>query len=411
MVELVVSESERKMKVIVGEKVLELQRPKRSKSPGALKQALHNAIQTSKSAKKKRRVDDGSLDNYEQTINRVAFSSGSDILAVADLSGWLDTFVFIEGKWAYNTKGATLPKLSSASVVLEFRPAAPSSAASPNLTITENGFEGVERPAEEDRLLAITGKDHHIFEFHVLQGRLSDWSRRNPPAEKLPHDFRIQKDRATGVVWEVSAEKERMWVWASSWVWMFDLRQDLPVLEGTEVHAEVAGGKRKRDMVVKAPVSKAPVSKAPIGFAGKGESGAGDRILPGQSRGLLAMPRKAGKPSTSASDEDDDDDEDMLGLVSGKNNRTEDEDDEDNVETKEKRNWKQTGYDARNKPYWRTNRYRNLMAFLPVGGKEISVEKKAGRGKMDTVEMVVVERPSWDIEMPPRFYAGGTGFV
>lgn len=406
MVELVASESERKMKVIVGEKVLELQRPKRLKSPGALKQALHNAIQISKSTKKKRHVAEGSLDNYEQTINRVAFSSGSKILAVADLSGWLDTFVFTEGKWAYNTKGATLPKLSSASVVLEFRPAAPSSAASPNLMIAENSLEGAKIPDAEDRLLAITGKDHHIFEFHVLQGRLSDWSRRNPPAEKLPHDFRIQKDRATGVTWEVSAEKERMWVWASSWVWMFDLRQDLPVLEGVEVHAEVAGGKRKRDVAV-----KAPASKAPIGFAGKGESGAGDRILPGQSRGLLPMPKKAGKPSTSASDEDDDD-EDMLGLVSGnKNTRTEDEDDEDNVETKEKRNWKQTGYDARNKPYWRTNRYRNLMAFLPVGGKETSVEKKAGRNKMDTVEIVVVERPSWDIEMPPRFYAGGTGFV
>lgn len=394
MVELVVSGNERKkMKVIVGGKVFELQRQERPKPSGALKQALHNALQISKKGKNRRRVDDGSLDNYDQTINRAAFSSGSNILAVADLSGWLDTFVFAEGKWTYNTQGATLPKLSSASVVLEFRPAVLPSAL-PNLMITENGFEEVlEEPVIEDRLLTITAKDHHILEFHVLQGRLSDWSRRNPPAERLPHEYHVQKDRAAGVVWEVSVEKERMWVWASSWVWMFDLRQDLPASEGAEVHVEVAGGKRKREAV----------AKAPAGFAGRGESGAGDRVLPGQSRGLLAMPKKAGKPSTPTSDEDDED-EDMLELVRGNGNGTDGEDNENDIETTEKRSWKQTGYDARNRPCWKTNRYRNIMAFLPVGGKKISAGKK-----LDAVEMVVVERPSWDIEMPPRFYAGGTG--
>lgn len=393
MVELVVSGNERKMKVVVGEKVLELQRQERPKPPGALKQTLHNALQISKRGKKKRRVDDGSLDNYDQTINRAAFSSGSNILAVADLSGWVDTFVFAEGKWTYNTQGATLPKLSSASVVLEFRPAVLPSVP-PNLMITENGLEEVlEKPAIEDRLLTITAKDHHILEFHVLQGRLSDWSRRNPPAERLPHEFHVQKDRAAGVVWEMSAEKERMWVWASSWIWMFDLRQDLPASEGAEAHAEIAGGKRKRDAV----------TKVPAGFAEKGESGAGDRMLPGQSRGLLAMPKKAGKPSTPTSDEDDED-EDMLELVRGNSNGTDDEEEENNIATTEKRSWKQTGYDTRNRPWWKTNRYRNLMAFLPVGEKKISAGKK-----LDVVEMVVVERPSWDIEMPPRFYAGGTG--
>lgn len=395
------SENEQKTKVAVGEKVLVLQRQERLRPAGALKQALHNALQAKK-GKKKRRIEDGSLDGYAHTINRAAFSSGSNILAVADLSGWLDTFVFAEGKWAYNTQGSTLPKLSSASVVLEFRPAVFPPAAPPNLMITEKGLEEVapEGSPTEDRLLTITAKDHHILELHVLQGRLSDWSRRNPPSQKLPYDFCVQKDRAAGVVWEVSAEKERVWVWASSWVWMFDLRQDLPIQEGAEVHVEVAGGKRKRDVA----------GGGPAGFAGRGESGAGDKILAGQSRGLLTIPRKAGKPSTSVSDEDDED-EDMLKLVRGNNDnsRTDDEGDEGDVKATEKPSWKQAGYDMRNKPYWRTNRYRNLMAFLPVGGKETFVGKKWG-DKMDEVEIVAVERPSWDIEMPPRFYAGGSGF-
>lgn len=397
MVGLVVSDGERQTKVVVGEKVLELQRQERPKSAGALKQALHNAQQVSKKEKKKRRVEDGSLDGYEKTINRVAFSSESNVFAIADLGGWLDTFVFVDGKWTSNTQGATLPKLSSALVVLEFRPVISPSAAPPNLMITENGLEEVvpEKPTTEDRLLAITAKDHHILEFHVLQGRLSDWSRRNPPAEKLPHGFCVQKDRATGVVWEVSAEKERIWVWASSWVWMFDLRQNLPTLEGGEAEVEAAGGKRKREVI----------GRTPVRFADKGESGAGDKVLAGQSRGLIAMPKKTGKPSTSISD-DDDDDEDMLDLVHDNSSHTDDdEDDEESTKATGKPSWKQAGYDARNKPYWKTNRYRNLMAFLPIKGKEIIVGRNGGH-KTDKVEIVVVERPIWDIEMPPRFYAG-----
>lgn len=398
LVKLVVSNEDRKTKVTVGGKVLELQRQERQKSAGTLKQALHNALQTPKKGKKKRRIDEGSLEAYERTITRASFSSGGNILAVGDLSGWIDTFVVSPstGSWVYNESGATLPKLQSAPVVLEFRPSAPSSAP-PNLMITEKGLEEV-APAElveEDRLLAITAKDHHILEFNVLQGRLSDWSRKNPPAEKLPLDFRIQKDRATGVVWELSGEKERIWVWAAAWVWMFDLRQNLPTPEGVEVPVEAAGGKRKRDAKT-------------VGFTEKGESGAGDKILMGQSRGLVATPRKGqNQPSASASD---DDDEDMLKLVRN-NTKTDDEDEEEDEagETYRERTWKQSGYDTRNKPYWKTNRYRNLMAFLPVGGRDVFMGRKWG-DKLDAVEMVVVERPSWDIEMPPRFYAGGSGF-
>lgn len=448
MVEIMVLDNGRQMRVDVGDKVFELHRQERRRTAGALKQALHNAQQISKKGKKKRRAEDGSLDGYEQTINRAVFSSESNIFAVADLRGWLDTFVFDEGSWTYNIKSVTLPKLSSATVALEFRPVVSPPVAPPNLitedtlkgvvlsesedhltitaedtlegvvlsdsedhltVTTEDTFEEVVSRVPEDRLLAITAKDHHIFEFHVLQGRLSDWSRHNTPAEKLPYDFRLQKDRAAGVVWEVSAEKERIWVWASSWVWMFDLRQNLPTLESVEVQVEAVGGKRKR---------KRGNGETLARFADKGESGAGDKVLAGQSRGLLAMPKKSEKPSTPALDldEDDEDGEDTLGLVHSDNSNTDDEDDKEDTEATDK---KQTGYHAGNKPYWKTNRYRNLMAFLPIGGKVTpvgrrwrrrigAVEAKWGQ-KIDGVEMVAVERPSWDIEMPPRFYTG-TGF-
>ena len=56
------------------------------------------------------------------------------------------------------------------------------------------------------------------------------------------------------------------------------------------------------------------------------------------------------------------------------------------------------------KPYWGSTRYRGLLGFLPVGTEEeVSV---AGRETVRAVEVVVVERPVWDVGLPPRFWDG-----
>ncbi|KAI5805048.1 WD40-repeat-containing domain protein, partial [Geopyxis carbonaria] len=52
------------------------------------------------------------------------------------------------------------------------------------------------------------------------------------------------------------------------------------------------------------------------------------------------------------------------------------------------------------KPFWGTNRYRGLLGFLPVGGREM-VEHVGG--SVAAVEVAVVERPAWDVGLPPRF--------
>ncbi|KAH0613784.1 uncharacterized protein H6S33_005670 [Morchella sextelata] len=377
--------------------VHELERQDRP-SPAVSKQLVHNSQQNSKKGKnKKRRVDEGSLHPYDRTINRAAFSSNSSILAVADLSGWIDTFVFKSGVWSANENGITLPKLKSAAAAMEFRPYVPPSTP-PQLTITEKGVEVEELPVsrtpdEEDRLLVVTAKDNHILEFNILQGRLSDWSRRNP-SERLPHEFRIQKDRAAGIVWEVSSPGNvRAWIWATSWVWMFDLSQDLPATEAVE---EVTGQKRKRD-------ANGSI-KAPSEYAVKGESGAGDKVLLGQSRGLIfSTSAKSEHRGITSDDEDDDDSEIPFKLIRDNDEDDEKEDDDENLLSNGDN--KKLAKPQRNKPFWRTNRYRNLMAFLPVGRKDEFTWGPSG-DRIEAMEMVVVERPSWDMEMPPRFYQG-----
>ena len=97
-----------------------------------------------------------------------------------------------------------------------------------------------------------------------MKGQLSSWSRRNP-SELLPQEFRDIRERAMGGVWDISSgeetRKDRIWLYGSTWLWMFDLSQDFK-LAGDESPKSVAdedlsgqasamtisaGKKRKRD--------------------------------------------------------------------------------------------------------------------------------------------------------------------
>jgi len=56
--------------------------------------------------------------------------------------------------------------------------------------------------------------------------------------------------------------------------------------------------------------------------------------------------------------------------------------------------------------FWSSNRYKNMLGFLPVGSREEILIKGEGwkDGQvLEAMEMVVIERPMWDVKMPPRF--------
>ncbi|KAK1058737.1 U3 small nucleolar RNA-associated protein [Friedmanniomyces endolithicus] len=211
----------------------------------------------------------------DRTLVRLAFASDSSVLVAGDISGYLDSWVleghedltatavdmtkhdsdkassndgsdgesdssddaddalviFYGQHWTDNPAGHLLPKLDSAPLVLTFRPTVP-----PAQTLT-NGNPGVHStrhnphahshalPTGEHRLWVMTAR-HEMYEFDVLAGRLSDWSRRNPTAA-LPAEFRQIKDRVMDAVWDVVSQRQRLWLYGTSWVFMLDVGGDL----------------------------------------------------------------------------------------------------------------------------------------------------------------------------------------
>jgi U3 small nucleolar RNA-associated protein 4 len=266
----------------------------------------------------------GTLGDYERIIRSVVFSEDSKIIAAGDLSGCIDTWTLnkeiqsqtngqakkngasdsdddssddeddnavIEGeRWLPAASESPIPRMKSGITLLSFRPASPST------KVLANGANP-KASAGQDRLMVVTS-EHQLIEFEVLSGKLSDWSRRNPKAY-LPAEFRGVKDRAMGCIWDLFEGRERLWMYGTSWLWMFDLLQDFPTPEEMEAEESkssnqlIKASKRKRD-----PLEEEEDNRK------KPNSGAGDRIprsqmdihLGSKGRMDLARPRASKSP-------------------------------------------------------------------------------------------------------------------
>ena len=419
----------------------------------------------------------GSLGNYDTLISQVAFSADSRILVTGDLSGHLDSWV-LEGHedltqdddlyvndnvsststnhgddetssddehptvilgqhWIRNPAARLLPKLPAPPLVLSFRPTKNAS-----LTLT-NGNTAVhptrqnphphshDLPDGEDRLFALTC-EHKIYEYEVLAGKLSDWSRRNPAA-RLPRDFRDVRDRAMGSVWDISDDKERIWLYGSSWLWMFDLSKDLPLrdaessageenMNGTREHTKLSR-KRKRG-----PENRE--TKALL----KHDTGAGSRIPESElATGIGRTIRRTNGPECDdpkwitmeqepAPDTDDDDEANsnegsaLVSLrrgvtanvhINGKYDESMDVDSGPAVNG-------DIGIIKRRADggpaYWHTYKYRPILGIVPLEAADDDEDPDSKQGGDDDdeykpgVEVALVERPLWDLDLPPRFY-------
>ena len=270
------------------------------------------------------KLQHGSLGAYDRSIHTIAFSSNSQIVACADLSGCIDTWV-LQGNatlaltngdtaaessdedssddekptvlygqsWQHPPLESPVPRLKAGIIFITFRPSAKST-------------------SHDDRLMVLT-TEHQLSEFTVLTGKLSEWSRRNPKAY-LPEEFTTVKDRAMGVLWDVADGKDRLWLYGPTWLWMFDLSQDFPSGNEDEQPSESnavlkASNKRKRDGQDDSVRAK------------KINTGAGDRMRLSESAAVLGdkMRKVTGKKMTNAqmvnlnpvrkpTEEDDDDD-------------------------------------------------------------------------------------------------------
>ncbi|KAH7001348.1 WD40-repeat-containing domain protein [Ilyonectria destructans] len=342
-----------------------------------------------------RYILNGGLGSYDRTITHVAFSADSNMLATSDLAGYLDTWVLRGSKehlqngakaegdassssesdsseeeddavtqagdqWVRNPNAKLLPKLPSAATVLSF---------SDDVPQTQNSVGGadVESDVTNDyTLLAITSS-WNLFTFHPLQGSLTPWARRHP-RHALPTAVQDLLDLAKGVLWQ----GPRAWIYGVSFLLMIDMAQDLPkpapIADASENPGK-QGMKRKR---------------------GGPSSGAGGRMEQGNLAPSQVRKHTAGQwedvdmedaPQTEDANSDDDMDE-ADGELAQLRNRN---------ETGSSLEVAETG--GERKSWWMTYKYRPIFGIVPLSTPD------------QDLEVALVERPTWDVEMPESYFS------
>lgn len=292
--------------------------------------------------------------------------------------------------WTPNPAASSIPKVPATPTILSFRPASPSKESASNgmthVIPTRHNPNPIahDLPSGEDRLLVVTATGH-VFEFEVLKGSLSPWSRRNPTST-FPAEFTKLKDQARGCVWDVSESRERLWLYGVGWLWMFDLSRDFPLESHGLVNGESAGRKRKRK-------------------AGKEEDSGAGSMIPDKMLGT-GMSRKMQRviheevdesheipfddpDAMDIDDEDEEEDSSALERLRGGNGSGEEKDVEANGEDGEGKEV------AEVKPhYWRTFKYRPILGMCVIG--------EGSDGDIGP-EVAIVERPIWEADLGPRY--------
>ncbi|KAF2691897.1 WD40 repeat-like protein [Lentithecium fluviatile CBS 122367] len=402
----------------------------------------------------------GSEGRYGRSVTHAEFSTDGTIFAVADLAGHVDTWVteghedltapevdigetiessaddddsddeevsqeritFLGQRWIRNPTAHLLPCLDSAPALLSFQPipedtSHPEPNGKPAFHPTRrNPHPHSHDIPETEHCLLIVSADGQLHLFDVLAGRLSEWSRRNPPSS-YPSQYRKLRSSAKGCIWDVS-QQERIWLYGEGWLFMFDISRDLPIPDsaafdlasGADEAETRASKKRKRDAAKE--------------NARKGTSGAGD-VVPERDAPVTKL-RKYGsgqytaQPAqitqialhaarvTTETDMEYDNDHSALaslrrqegstshgvnGVVNGDPSLTslglvEREGKQDALEP-QKQNQEH---------WWHTFKYRPILGIVPMGG-----------GGGEPLEVVLVERPSWDLDLPPRFMGAHEG--
>ena len=462
------SPDERWLVVIRFDDAVQLYRIRQSESPKQYPQILPKAVNLTRLARgiTKRGNQLQSLGNYNRHISHTAFSADSRILAVADISGHLDTWV-LEGHedlmqeddetpngaqsssssaddsdsdsdeeehatvifgqhWIRNPAASLLIKLPAAPLILSFRP----SITKPTNALT-NGSRGVhptrhtphphshDLPAGEDRLFVLTA-ENQMYEFNVLSGKMSDWSRRNPTSS-LPREFRDLRDRAMGAVWDVQKQNERIWLYGVNWLWMFDLSRDLSALEEQDTKPPILNGeggtnqlKRKREDHEEDTFAQRPrqdtgagskVSNSELGIRRKARKIEGAEAEGAQ---LLRLDRE----QSPTSDEEDGfvlANESALVHLRGNGGEEDGKSGDEQLDRGEasanddNRVVRRAGKDR--PPYWHTFKYRPILGIVPLEGETDGEEEDdAGEGSPRAIEVALVERPLWDVDLPPQYY-------
>ena len=416
------------------------------------------------------KTKDTSLGSYDRSINRLAFSADSRILAVSDISGFLDTWV-IEGQedleqaidqeanpadatehfdssdeegsegdsgttmfgqhWIQNPAASLLPKLPATPLVLSFRPS--TTQVSGTSTSGQVGVHPTRHnphphshdlPNGEDRLFVFTA-ENQIYEFNVLSGKISDWSRRNPTSN-LPQEFRDLKDRAKSVVWDLRGQNERIWLYGVSWLWMFDLSQDLPpVTDGQKVRPVSNGSSEEISLKRK----RAANNEQDTESRPRIDTGAGSRFSNAElGIGIGSKMRKIdgtdgaeGRWVNVDAEQDsfsegeggyvlaNELDQTLIKLRRGNadtdghlpNHYIDNSTDANTSENDNTRFAKMR--DGKGPAYWHTYKYRPILGIVSLRG-DTGDESAEDDDSPLGLEVALVERPLFDVDLPPRYF-------
>ncbi|KAM5355237.1 hypothetical protein ACJ41O_001883 [Fusarium nematophilum] len=341
-----------------------------------------------------RYILNGGLGSYDRAMTHAAFSADSKMLATSDLAGYIDTWILrseekngarSEGdasssgesdssededdaspsveRWARNPSAKLLPKLPSAATVLSFSDDVPQGKGS------ANGADASSDRVNDYTLLAITSS-WSLLAFHPLQGSLTPWSRRHARKD-LPAPVQDLLDLAKGVFWQGS----RAWIYGVSFLLMLDTAQELPKptveSEGSDPAATPGkqGLKRKR-------------TGPSTGAGGRMEQGA---LAPSQVRKHTAGQWEDIEMDDAPRPEDVDSDDEM---------------DQANGELAQLRNRREAGNGlevaetgGERKSWWMTYKYRPIFGVVPLSSAD------------QPLEVALVERPTWDVDMPESYFS------
>ncbi|KAJ4374179.1 U3 small nucleolar RNA-associated protein [Neocucurbitaria cava] len=377
----------------------------------------------------------GPSGSYERSIAHVDFSTDGNVLAVVDLAGYIDTWV-IEGhedstapevdidasapagdedeesdddedetkaqitylgqRWTQNPSGRLLPRLDSTPVLLSFQPNSdeskrPQPNGNPAVHPTRHNPHphSHELPATDYRLLLVSA-EHQLYLFDVMTGRLSEWSRRNP-LSSYPREYQQLDLPAKGCIWDFSSPVQRIWLYGEKWLFMFDLTKDFPIAD-----SEKSGMSKKRKREAAKDHSGAgsviPQKEAPVTKMRKFQGDQED-----QTSKIAWFDVNAASSSTVNDGADDDIEDGSQPLASLRRTLTEDGESLPNGASEHTTEGGEVGevVDQRkaNEPWWHTFKYRPILGIVPISGND----------NYHAPEVVLVERPSWDLDLPPRF--------
>ncbi|KAI0109126.1 WD40-repeat-containing domain protein [Nemania sp. FL0031] len=355
----------------------------------------------------------GGLGCYDRTITQAVFSPDSRMLAVADLAGYIDTWILGQQpqklqsqeiandvasddgpsdsesdeddaeissgiRWRQNPNTSLIPKLHAPPTVLSFSNHTPSGA-----TMAESD------EIDDYTLLVVTSKPQVIL-VHPTLGSLTSWSRRNL-ISRFPLEFRNVRDLVKGALWS----GDRVWLYGNTFLFMIDTAQDFPeqICSGPEAGTELVtqGKKRKRSQDSGAGNKMTAGAIAPTQVLHHIQGGETEEL---PIDGPVPDPMDEDEASQAAGDSDSDESDDEargeLALLRGNQGKA-----------------SQDPQPGQGPAFWHTFKYRPILGIVPLS--DGSEEKLDGgdNSKPKVLEVALVERPLFEVDLPDRYSGEG----